>query len=291
MIRLSVLVLGLMVAASCEAGPVEGSSGRKVLAPADPCRVVSLAPSITEMVFALGKGDRLKGCTQHCDFPAEAGPLPRVGSYRHPDMERIAALKPDLCIATRDGNPPDVLERLEALGIPVYVVNPRDLDAVVATITEIGRLLNAGPRGEELAGDLRTRIERVKSRVACAKRRQKVFFQIGVVPIVSVGTNTFIHELITTAGGKNLAEGPTPYPRFSREQVLALQPEVIIITSMTRGQAFEQVRDEWNRWDSLPAVQNQRIFIVESNLLDRPTPRLIEGLELLARLIHPELFQ
>lgn len=290
MIRLLVFVLGLMVAAGCEAGPAKDQPGMQIPVPDDPCRVVSLAPSITEIVFALGKGDCLKGSTQHCDFPKEAESLPRVGSYRQPDMEKIVALKPDLCIATRDGNPPDVVQRLEAMGMRVYVVNPRNLDTVVDTVLEIGRLLNVGQRGQELADDMRTRIERVKARVAQADKRPGVFFQIGVVPIVSVGTNTFIHELITTAGGRNLAEGPTPYPRFTREQVLALRPETIIITSMTRGQAFGQVRDEWNQWGSLPAVQNQRVFIVESNLFDRPTPRLVEGLELLARLIHPELF-
>ena len=291
-LHLSMLVfmLSLPVAANVDAKLVRDQSGREVFLPDDPGRVVSLAPSITEIVFALGEGNRVKGVTQHCDFPPEALALPGIGSYAHPDLERIVALKPDLCIGTKDGNPRDVVERLEALGIPVYVMNPRDLDTVVSTLVEVGQLLNAEGKARDLATGMRARIERVKSRVAKAERRPKVFFQIGVVPIVSVGTNTFIHELITAAGGENTAEGPTPYPRFSREQVLALSPEVIIVTSMTRGQSFEEVRDEWRRWDSLPAVRNERIHIVESNLFDRPTPRLIEGLELLARLIHPELF-
>ena len=285
-----IFMLSLPVAANVDARLVRDQSGREVSLPDDPGRVVSLAPSITEIVFALGEGNRLKGVTQHCDFPPEARSLPGIGSYVHPDLERIVALRPDLCIATRDGNPRDVVERLEALGIPVYVVNPRDLDTVVSTLVEVGQLLNAEGRARDLANGMRERIERVKLRVAGAERRPRVFFQIGVVPIVSVGTDTFIHELITTAGGENTAAGPTPYPRFSREQVLMLSPEVIIITSMTRGQVFEEVRDEWKKWDSLPAVRNERIHIVESNLFDRPTPRLIEGLELLAGLIHPGLF-
>jgi iron complex transport system substrate-binding protein len=289
-IYLFLLTLSLMTAPGSEARLVKDQSGREVLVPDDPGRVVSLAPSITEIIFALGEGGRLQGVTQHCDFPKEAESLPRVGSYVHPDLERIVALQPDLCIATRDGNPRDVVDRLEALGIPVYVVHPRDLDTVVNTLVEIGQVLNAERKAQDLANAMRARIQRVKSRVAEAGRRPRVFFQIGVVPIVSVGTDTFIHELITTAGGENTTAGPTPYPRFSREQVVRLSPEVIIITSMTRGQVFEEVRDEWSKWDSLPAVRNQRIHIVESNLFDRPTPRLIEGLELLARLIHPELF-
>jgi iron complex transport system substrate-binding protein len=287
---LMAFIPSLSAVATSEARLVKDQLGREVMVPDDPGRVVSLAPSITEIVFALGKGERLKGVTQHCDFPVEAQALPRVGSYVHLDLERIVALKPDLCIATRDGNPQDVVTRLEALKIPVYVVNPKNLETVLDTLLEIGRLLNASQSADNLASDLRARIERVKSRVARAEQRPRVFFQIGIVPIVSAGSSTFIDELITTAGGHNLAEGPSSYPRFSREQVLALQPEVIIITSMTRGQAFEPVKAEWSQWDNLPAVRNQHIFIVDSNLFDRPTPRLIEGLEILARLIHPELF-
>jgi iron complex transport system substrate-binding protein len=289
-ILLCLLTISLATASGSDARLIQDQWGREVLLPDDPVRVVSLAPSITEIVFALGKGDRLKGVTQHCDFPPEAQSLPRIGSYVHLDLERIVSLNPDLCIATKDGNPKDVVERLNVLGIPVYAVNPRDLHTVVNTLLEIGRIMNAEHKAQELADELRTRIERVKRRVAQTDRRPRVFFQIGVVPIVSVGTNTFIHELITAAGGHNTTEGPTLYPRFSREQVLMLNPEIIAITSMTRGQVFEEVRDEWKKWDSLAAVRNNRIHIVDSNLFDRPTPRLIEGLEMLARLIHPELY-
>ena len=121
--------------------------------------------------------------------------------------------------------------------------------------------------------------------------RPRVFFQIGVSPIVSVGTNTFIHELIVQAGGINVAQGPISYPRFSKEQILGLSPEVIIITSMTRTAVFDQVKAEWQQWTNLPAVRNNRIFVQESNLFDRPSPRLVDALEMLARLIHPELFK
>jgi len=289
-LAVTVFALSLAAASMGEARLVRDQLGREVLVPDNPERVVSLAPSITEIVFALGEGHRLKGVTEHCDFPPEAAALPKVGSYVHLDVEKIVALKPDLCLGTRDGNPREVVAKLEALNIPVYAVNPRDLETVMDTLLEIGRLLHAEERAEALVKDMRGRIEGVKARVAGTEKRPSVFFQIGIVPIVSVGTHTFIDELITTAGGRNLAAGSTPYPRFSREQVVALEPEVIIITSMTRGQDFEPVRNEWNQWGSLPAVRNRRITIVESNLFDRPSPRLVEGLELLARLIHPELW-
>lgn len=287
---LFVLALTMAAAPGAEAGVVRDQWGRSVSVPENPVRVVSLAPSITEIVFALGEGHRLKGVTRHCDFPPEAQSLPRVGSYVHLDLERIVALEPDLCIATRDGNPRDVVDRLEALGIPVYVVNPGNLEAIVDACVEIGHLLNAGPKASALAEDMRARIDRVKSRVSGAKHRPEVFLQIGIVPIVSAGSNTYIDELITTAGGKNLAGGPTPYPRFSREQVLALQPEVLLITTMTQGEQSAQAMDEWKQYTGMPAVKNNRIYIVESNIFDRPTPRLVDALETLARIIHPELF-
>jgi len=278
-------------AASAAARIATDEAGRGVTVPNDPKRVVSFAPSITEIIFALGREDCLKGVSQFSDFPPKATRLPSVGSYIRLDLEKIVALRPDLCFATRDGNPKDVVPRLTGMGIPVYVVNPKNLEAVIESIRRIGDVLNASAKAETIIEQMRSRISRVKSVVSKASRRPGVFFQIEISPIVSVGDSTFINELIEIAGGNNLAKGPTPYPRFSREQVLALAPEVLIITSMARGGRFEQVKKEWSRWPTIPAVQNHRVLMVDSNLFDRPSPRLVDALEILARLIHPDLFE
>jgi iron complex transport system substrate-binding protein len=283
--------LSLSKAAQSAAGTVLDQLGRQVNVPDNPQRIVAFAPNITEIIFALGQEHRLKGVTRYSDFPSEAAKLFKVGSYVHLDLERIVSLKPDLCIAIKDGNPRLVAQRLESLKIPVYAVDPKNLDTIMNTIIEIGKLLDADEKAKMLVRDMRFRIQRVKSLVEKAAHRPGVFFQIGISPIVSVGTPTFIHELIVLAGGTNLASGPIPYPRFSREQVLALSPEVFIITSMARAAVFDKVKAEWSRWPNLPAVRNQRIFLEDSNLFDRPTPRLVGGLELLVRLIHPELFE
>jgi len=280
-----------MGAGSSEAKTVKDQLGRQVTVPDNPQRVISLAPSITEIIFGLKEAHRLKGVTTYSDFPPEAEKLPKVGSYVHLDLEKIVALKPDLCIAIKDGNPRTIAQRLESLKIPVYAVDPNNIDTVMKTILEIGGLLGSNDQADLLVKNMRSRIQRVKSLVASAKHRPRVFFQIGVSPIVSVGTPTFIHELIVLAGGTNTAAGAVPYPRFSREQVLALSPEVIIITSMARSTVFEKVKAEWEKWPDIPAVRNRRIFIEDSNFFDRPTPRLLDGLELLIRLIHPELFE
>jgi iron complex transport system substrate-binding protein len=231
------------------------------------------------------------GVSRFSDTPEAARALPKVGSYVHLDLERIVALKPDLCLAIRDGNPKAVVDRLEAMGIPVYAVDPRDLASVMETVAAVGDLLNARETALRLVTDMRRRIDAVDRRVAKAAHRPRVFLQIGMTPIVSAGASTFLHELITRAGGVNAAAGATAYPRFSQEQVIALAPEVLIITSMNREGLFQKALTEWRRWPQMPAVANNRIHIVDSNCLDRPSPRLVEGLEQLARLIHPTLFE
>jgi iron complex transport system substrate-binding protein len=173
--------------------------------------------------------------------------------------------------------------------IPVYMVDPRNLDTVIETILEIGQLLNASERANMLAKTMGNRLQRVKKIAVQSEERPRVFMQIGISPIVAAGSKTFVHDLILKAGGINVAAGSTAYPRFSREQVLALAPEIIIITSMARQADFEQVKAEWRRWPTMPAVRNERIYLVDSNLFDRPSPRLVDGLELLIKLIHPEL--
>jgi len=284
------VVLLIAIGTPSDAKIVTDQLGRQITVPENPQRVVTLAPSITEIIYALGQENLLKGVTLYSDFPPAAVNFPKVGSYVQLNLEKIVALKPDLCIAIKDGNPRVVANRLESLNIPVYAVDPRNLETVMQTVLEIGNLLNANQRAGLLVQRMRSRVFKVKSLVAKAGYRPRVFFQIGISPIVSVGTHTFIHELIVLAGGKNLAQGPVAYPRFSREQVLALSPEVFIITSMARAAVFEQVKAEWSRWPNMPAIRDHRIFLEDSNFFDRPTPRLVDGLELLVKLIHPELF-
>jgi iron complex transport system substrate-binding protein len=265
--------------------------GRKIRVPDNPVRVVALAPSITEIVFALGREQRLVGIARFSDFPKQALQLPQVGSYIQPDIEKIVALNPDICIAVKDGNPRVLADRLESLGIPVYAVDPLDLGSIMTMVLQIGDLLNAGDRARIIVTEMKSRMDRVREQVMKAERRPGVFFQIGISPIVSVGKGTFIHELINMAGGMNLCADYSSYPRLSREQVVALSPEVLIITTMHQGVSMEQVKVEWSGWPQIPAVRNDRIAIVDSNIFDRPTPRQVDALEQLVRVIHPELFK
>jgi len=265
--------------------------GRQLTVPLHPQRMIALAPSITEIIYSLAAEDKLVGVSRFSDYPPPARRLPKVGSYVHLDLERIVALAPDLCIAVKDGNPRYVVSKLEALGIPVFAVNPVDLESVMEAITAIGGLIGAKDAASRVVGDMQRRMNVVRLSLAGIDSRPRVFFQIGIDPIVSAGSGTFIDELIFKAGGENLAAGDVAYPRFSREQVLDMKPEVIVITSMARDAIFEEVKAYWCQWPGMPAVRDKRIFLQESNIYDRPTPRMVRGLESLAKILHPDRFK
>ena len=286
-----VLVVLAIVPLVASARQLVDQAGRTVTVPERIGRVVSLAPSLTEIVFALGREDLLVGTTEYSDTPPEAKRLPRVGSYVRIDVEKVAALKPDLCLSIRDGNPLHAVRRIESLGIPVYVVDPHDLAEIMVMINGLGELLGAEELAAGITGDMQHRIERVRAKLAGEPARPAVFFQIDAEPIVSAGRGTFIHELITAAGGRNLAaDAGQAYPKFSWEDVLHFRPEVAIIASMAGGHTPERLTAGWRKWPQVPAVRNGRVHVVEAHLVDRPTPGLVEGLETFARLIHPELF-
>jgi iron complex transport system substrate-binding protein len=269
----------------------EDQLGREIHVPDDPRRIIALAPSISEIIFALGQQDRLKGTTQFSNYPPEAAKLPKVGSYVRLDLERIVALNPDLCIAIKDGNPKAIIDRLQSLNIPVFAVNPHNLESLLQTVQKIGDILNASARAKTLVADMRSRMQQVDTLVSQIERRPRVFIQIGISPIISAGADTFVNELIVRAGGINVAAGKGTYPHFSREQVLALAPDVLIITTMARSGAFEKAKADWDRLSQMPAVRKKRIYTVNSDLFDRPSPRLLDALEILTRLLHPQLFE
>jgi iron complex transport system substrate-binding protein len=287
-LAITILLAGVLPLAARTA---EDQLGREIRVPDDPKRIIALAPSISEIIFALGQQDRLKGTTQFSNYPPEAAKLPKVGSYVRLDLERIVALNPDLCIAIKDGNPKATIDRLQSLKIPVFAVNPRNLESLLQTIQKIGGILNASAKAKTLVEDMRSRMQQVDTLVSRINRRPRVFIQIGISPIISAGSNTFVHELIVRAGGINVAADNSGYPHFSSEQVLALAPDVLIITTMARSGAFEKAKANWNRLSHMPAVRKKRIYTVNSDVFDRPSPRLLDALEILTRLLHPQLFE
>jgi len=260
--------------------------GRKVTFPGPPKRIISLAPNITEILFALGMDEAIVGVTLNCNYPEKAKEKVAVGSYIRVDFERILSLKPDLVIATGAGNTRDMVNRLERLGIPTYVIFPKKFDDVLQSILHLGQLLRREEKALSIIQEMKERKQKVIEKTKSLPR-PRVFLQIGESPMVTVGKGSFADDLIRLAGGENIAgEERQMYPRFGREEVLRRSPEVIIISTMNPKGDYDRMISEWNRWKTIYAVKQGRIHLIHSDLIDRPSPRMIDGLEEMARLIH-----
>jgi iron complex transport system substrate-binding protein len=265
--------------------------GREVTFPFPPKRIVSLAPNITEILFSLGLDEEIVGVSIHCNFPEKAKSKTQVGSYISIDFERIVSLKPDLIIATAVGNTRDMVERLGELGFPTYVIFPKNFDDILRSIGHLGQVVNRGKEADGIIQGMKKRSERVVE-LTKELHRPKVFIQIGDAPIVTVGKGSFSDDLIRLAGGENIAgKEKEVYPRFGMEEILKRSPEVIVISSMNPKGDYQKIFLEWSRWKTIPAVKNNRIHLIDSDLIDRPSPRIIEGLEEMAKILHPERFK
>jgi iron complex transport system substrate-binding protein len=262
---------------------------RKVILTETPRRIISLAPSITEALFAIGLGERVVGVTQYCDYPPEAQAKPKVG-YTHPNLEAIVALQPDLILAPREILRADMLGKFEQLQIPTYVFDVHTVDDILSHIQTLGRILGASAAADDVAREMRRRIEEITARTAFLPR-PRVLYVLNSEPLITVGPGSFIHEAIELVGGTNVAaRARTAYPRLSMEAVLKEDPELILFpTGRAEGIARGE-EERWQRWTTLTAIQRGRLHRVPNELLNRPGPRIVEGLDALARAIHPEAF-
>jgi iron complex transport system substrate-binding protein len=270
-------------------GTYKDAVGREVVIEHNPTRIVPLAPSLTEILYYLGMGNKVVGVTNYSYYPPEALKKPKIGSYIDINIEKILTLGPDLVIGTKDGNKPGVVDLLEQAKIPTYIVDPRNVVEVINTIRIIGRLCGVEERANRLASGLENRLERIKKSVE-DRKKPLVFLQINLHPIMTVNKNTFHQDIITIAGGINMtAESRVNYPRVSIEELIRKKPEILIISSMDRGGEFEKARQEWLKWTSIPAVKNGRVHLIDSDLIDRPSPRIVDGIEDMAKMLHPEV--
>jgi len=253
--------------------------GRTVKINPNPQRIISLAPSVTETLFALGLSDRVVGVTSYCDYPPEAAQKERVGDTMRPSLEKIVALKPDLVIASTSSQLEQFVRRLDELGVPIYVSNPRRLDDVVTSIERIGEITGESARALELSRDLGARIRAVEQRVS-ARGEPRVLFILGTEPLLTAGRTSFVSDLIRRAGGASISDDVADdYPQYSLETAVAKQPEVIFL------QVVES--DLPSRLKQTPAARTNRVFRLNDDLLMRPGPRIVEGLEQMAEKIHP----
>ena len=294
------LLLSLALAAGCggagekakEARPTVfvDDLGREVEIAAVPQSIVSIAPSCTEILFALGLGDKVAGVTEYCDYPEEAKAKPKIGTFTTPNLEAILALQPDLVLAT-GGVQAEMLGRMEELGLTVYAVNPTTFDETLATILEVGEIAGAEGRAEEIVADMNKRAvevaRSVNEMVKQGKDRPRAFFEIYYENNVwTAGRGSIISDLIRQAGGESIGDMESgDYYEFSVEELMNRNPQVYLVGS---GSMFEP-GDITSRpgWDRMDAVRNGRVYVIEENLLYRTGPRLIDGLEAIHAALYP----
>jgi iron complex transport system substrate-binding protein len=284
-------VLSLLVAAPPVAAfTTRDMLGRDVTLAAPPQRIVSLVPSVTEILFALKAEPRLVGVTDFCDFPPEATRRPKVGGMVAPSLEAIIALKPDLVIATNEGTREDTFTQLSRVKVPVYLVAAHHVADATSLVRRLGELTGRESAAEPLAARLEQRIEAVKKAVL-PFARLRVLYVLWPEPLIVPGRGAMVSELIQIAGGQSLtADDPDAWPRYSLEAAVAKSPEVILLANHGAGTGAVSM-DKWRRLASLPAVKSGRLFSVNGDLLHRYGPRFVDGLEQLARAIHPEAFR
>ena len=268
---------------------VTDDRGKTLTLAAAPARVVSFAPSATEIVFALGAGDRIVATDDFSDFPAEAKSLPKLGGVRT-SPEKIVALKPDLILAITSGNLP---AQLDQLGQPLFIFDPTDVEGVYKNIRAVGQMFDREQKAMQVVADMRARIDAIGTKAKQATSQPRVLHEVDSTDparIFVAGPRNFINSIITTCGGVNVAaDAPTKFPQLSAEQVVARGPEIVVLADFRFGATPEQVVARPG-WSGIPAVRNRAIYPIDDDLVSRPGPRLVLGFEAYAKIIHPELF-
>ncbi len=298
---LALLLLGALDASAQATPPVPPSQpatrdvvdemGRTVHIPISPTRIVSLAPSLTETVYALGLQDHLVGDTEFCDYPVEAQKKPKVGGIINPNLEEIASLHPDLVLVTKSINRLDTVRALDTLGIPSYATSdPHSVAEIISSTQKLADLLGVSEAGKSLTEELQGRLAALQTKLAAVPPR-RVLFIVWSEPLISAGKDTFIADALREAGGISIVQLSQDWPQISLEQVVHLQPDYLVFAASHSESAARDFDALASRpgWRLLDAVRN-RHFAVISDAVNRPAPRIVSAIEELARQLHPEVF-
>ncbi len=309
---LAVFMIAMLSLAGCERPEVNTASEpsqvpmravtddleRTVLVPSKVTRVISTAPSVTEMIFAAGGGDRLVGVTTFCDFPEEAKQIAKIGDTMNPNMESIIALRPDVVFVSTASQIEAFTRTLEQNGIAVYVMNPAFFDQVLLNLRQLGIIFGTTDRTEKLITELQDRERKIHRTLGIPVRSDetpaeidrrvgaiKVFVQISKEPLFTIGEDAFLNDLLLSAGGRSVTENvASAFPKLSKETASALNPEAIILSDSADN------KEPNDAFKSSPAVKNGRVYRINPDIISRPGPRLVDALEQIARDLHPEKF-
>jgi iron complex transport system substrate-binding protein len=260
--------------------------------PRQPSRIVSMAPNLTEILFALGLGERIVGVTQDSDYPPAALAKPRVGTFWQPNIEAVIATKPDLVLTLAFEQQRELARRLRRTGYDCLIVDIERIDDLFTAIAAIGDDAGAAGQARESSDAIKAALHRLQTATA-GRPRVKVLWVVQREPLRVAGRDTFVNEMIELAGGEN-AIGPTlhKYPAIGAEQVIAARPEAVIEPAMVQGsldEQYRQARSYWRRYASVPAVINKRIYVIDGDMVSRLGPRLPLGVETIAKCLRPEL--
>jgi iron complex transport system substrate-binding protein len=262
---------------------------RKLYLAKPPKRIVSLAPSITEILFAIGLDEEIVGVTDFCNYPPAALAKSKV-AYSQPNLEALIALEPQLVLAPPSFLRADLLAKLEQLKIPTFVLESKTVEGIFGHIQLLGRMVGRAQEANAYTAAMRKQVASLTERVE-GRPRPTLLYVLNSEPLITVGPGSFIHHLIELAGGRNAAErANAPYPRLTMEEVLTQNPDILLFPIGEYEGIPQAEQDRWKRWDTLRAVQNGKLFQVQSDLLNRPGPRVIEGLRHLVTLLHPDVF-
>ncbi|MEN7526059.1 MULTISPECIES: cobalamin-binding protein [unclassified Cupriavidus] len=258
---------------------ITDDSGQPVTLNAPARRIVSLAPHVTELIYAAGGGDRIVGTVSYSDYPPQARDIPRVGDNKSLDLERIAALKPDLIVVWRHGNAQKQTDRLRALGMPLFFSEPRKLESIPQNIEKLGALMGTETVANRAAADFRQQVETLRKTYA-ARPPVTVFYQVWQQPLMTLNGEHLISDLLTLCGGRNLFAKETPLvPTVSVESVVAGNPEVMLTAGMGATRPDKPLADfsMWEKWKQVTAVARNNLFIIDGDLVNRAGPRVVKG--------------
>ena len=257
-----------------------------------PRRIVSLAPALTETLYALGVEERLVGVTDYCDYPPEVLKKPKIGGAVNPNLEQIVALQPDLVLAQAlTLNRRETVDALERLRLAVYATSSQTVEGVLESTRHVGEVTGSGERGEQLVTQLRERLSQLKQRLT-GRAPRRVLFVVWHEPLISAGRNTFLTDALRLAGAESVVETSQDWPRLSLEEVVRQQPEFLVFASAHADGVERTLAELKDRpgWRDLEAVRQHRVAIV-SDAINRPAPRLVDAIEQLARQLHPTAFE
>lgn len=278
------LLLLLFASTTHAAIQVSDDTGQTVQLAQPAQRIISLSPHTTELLFAAGAGAKVVGVVAFSDFPPQATRLPQVGSYNALDSERILALKPDLVVAWKSGNGATAIERLQRLGLKVYLSESEHLKDIPQTIDNLGMLAGTATTANAASAQFRDQLTRLGKSYS-SRKPVAVFYQLWNQPMITINGKQIINEVIELCGGRNLfASLGTLAPTISVEAVLQANPEIIIASGM--GNKRPSWLDDWKRWGTVRAVRNRQIHFIGADLINRPSPRILQGAEQMCRLIE-----